>query len=410
MTKRILVVDDSPTIRKVVTRILGDRGYETEAAENGEDALSRLGRSSFDLVLTDFVMPKMNGYQFCREVRSNPKLRNLPIVLMSAKGDKIRGQFVQQTGAIDAITKPFDPLALIAVIENALARKDSSPPSRDSPSAERKAGEASAPHRLPMPSIFPRSDLADADARAALSGDLSCVSIAEVLQLLELQRQTGALAITSGDRKIALYLRSGRLDLAVGRGLGDSLRLGRVLVRQEALSREALTRYLEGRTETARLLGEALVHEGLVTEAQVREALTVQTSELVYEVVNWKSGRFTFVRDATSAEATLAQLGLVPAGILMEGFRRVDEWQLVEGSFDFDDVLLRDATAIDRLSEATTLTKAERDVLEAVDGHRTVRQIVDHVPASTFDVCKILYQFLNSRLVRRHQAELGGAA
>src|SRR6187549_700470 len=112
MIPRVLVVDDSVTIRKVVSIILGESGYETITAENGEEALAKLKRERVDLVLTDFVMPKMNGFQFCREVRGDPSLRGLPIVLMSAKGDKIRGQFVQQTGAMDAITKPFDPLAL----------------------------------------------------------------------------------------------------------------------------------------------------------------------------------------------------------------------------------------------------------------------------------------------------------
>src|SRR3954465_11758600 len=65
---------------------------------------------------------RMNSYQFWRELRADPKLKNLPVVLMRAKGDKIRGQFVQQTGAIDAITNPFDARGLIAVVEGALKK------------------------------------------------------------------------------------------------------------------------------------------------------------------------------------------------------------------------------------------------------------------------------------------------
>jgi CheY-like chemotaxis protein len=91
-------------------------------------AVLREAGAGVDMILLDFVMPQMNGYQFCRELRSDPALRHLPVVLMSAKGDKIRGQFVQQTGAVDAITKPFDPRALQAVIESALRK-----PHRDSP-------------------------------------------------------------------------------------------------------------------------------------------------------------------------------------------------------------------------------------------------------------------------------------
>src|SRR3954464_2826117 len=122
MSARILVVDDSPTIRKVVGSILEARSYQPVLAGDGQEALELLGTEAVDLVLLDFVMPRMTGYQFCRELRADPKLKNLPVGGMSAKGDKIRGQFVQQTGAIDAITKPFDARGLFAVVEGALKK------------------------------------------------------------------------------------------------------------------------------------------------------------------------------------------------------------------------------------------------------------------------------------------------
>ena len=120
---RVLIVDDSPTILKVVSAILTRHGYEAAVARDGLAGIDMIKRGpKYDLVLLDFVMPRMNGYQFCRELRSNAAHRTLPVVLMSAKGDKIRGQFVQQTGAVDAITKPFDARALVAIIEGALSK------------------------------------------------------------------------------------------------------------------------------------------------------------------------------------------------------------------------------------------------------------------------------------------------
>ena len=105
----------------MVSAILARHGYEPAVARDGLAGIEMIKKGpKYDLVLLDFVMPRMNGYQFCRELRSNPAHRALPVVLMSAKGDKIRGQFVQQTGAVDAITKPFDARALVAVIEGAL--------------------------------------------------------------------------------------------------------------------------------------------------------------------------------------------------------------------------------------------------------------------------------------------------
>ena len=110
---RILVVDDSPTILKVVGAILARHGFEPLMAKDGLMGLEMIKRGpKYDLVLLDFVMPRMNGFQFCRELRSLPEHKDLPVILMSAKGDKIRGQFVAQTGAVDSITKPFDSRAV----------------------------------------------------------------------------------------------------------------------------------------------------------------------------------------------------------------------------------------------------------------------------------------------------------
>ena len=465
MSARILVVDDSPTIRKVVGSILEARAYQALLAGDGQEALEMLGTEKVDLVLLDFVMPRMNGYQFCRELRADPELKNLPIVLMSAKGDKIRGQFVQQTGAIDAITKPFDARGLIAVIEGALKKHgegrgrpvpeaDAMPedddsgteslrPSRTSFSEDpglRKVQAAQefglalsgvvTPELAKIPQLSPQiteaiglavqraitpdsmgaiSTLLKAlnfgeNTRDALAGDISVISIAEVLQLLDLQRQSGVLSIFTRYSEITLYVKQGRLDFAASRGLRVEFRIGRYLVEDGAITREELQNVLDHRAGSKRLLGELLIQLGMVTDEQVKRALVRQTTELVYEVVRWNKGRFAFTVGAENTAATKAALGIETGGLVMEGFRRVDEWRLIEGSFDFDEVLYHDTVATERLGEDANLTRQERAVLNAIDGERTIREIVDLTGGSSFELCKILYQFLNSRLVRRRAA------
>jgi hypothetical protein len=252
-----------------------------------------------------------------------------------------------------------------------------------------------------MSTLLSKLEPSVADTGFALAGDLSLISIAEVLQMLELQRQTGALRITKGDVAIVVYLGNGRVDLARSDGLPSAFRVGRYLVRDKVVTRSRLRRFLEEHESDNSLLGEALIRAGRASEDQVRAALERQTSELLYEAVRWKEGRFVFLVNDSCPEATLAQLGLAPGGLLMEGFRRVDEWQLIEDSFDFDDVLRKDDARIGRLSEENPLNEQERMVLRAINGKRTVREVIDEVAASNFEACKTIYQLINSRLVVR---------
>jgi DNA-binding response OmpR family regulator len=460
MSARILVVDDSPTIRKVVSSILVAREYEALLAEDGQAALELLETEKVDLVLLDFVMPRMNGYQFCRELRANQALKNLPIVLMSAKGDKIRGQFVEQTGAIDAITKPFDARGLVAVVEGALKRQEEGragpvpdaeampaddaslleelrasrtnlsddpglrrvqaaqefaiaiervvrselkklrklPPGTDD-LVKTAIERAIRPETMGALATLLRALSYGENTREVLAGDVSVISIAEVLQLLDLQRQSGALSVFTREAEITLHVRNGRVDYAAWRGLGAEFLLGRYLV-EGGLAKGQLAAMLENRP-SGRLIGEALLERGFVSAEAVRRALVRQSSELVYEVVRWKSGRFAFAVGAEHPIAGKAQLAMETSALVMEGFRRVDEWRLIEGSFDFDDVLYPDQGAIERLDSETNLTNQERAVLSAIDSEKTIRELVGQIPGSSFEVCKILYQLLNSRLVRR---------
>jgi twitching motility two-component system response regulator PilG len=113
----ILVVDDSPTIQKVVAVTLEAHGHEVVTASDGMEALSKLRTLKPDLVLLDITMPHMDGYQLCRIMRSNDITRNVPIVMLSGKDglfDKMRGRMA---GAASYITKPFAPSTLPPLID-----------------------------------------------------------------------------------------------------------------------------------------------------------------------------------------------------------------------------------------------------------------------------------------------------
>lgn len=429
MSTRILVVDDSPTIRKVVSTVLETHGFEAVQAADGQAALDKLaeaarppaegetnGTRKIDLVLVDFVMPKMNGFQFCRTLRQDERLRATPVVLMSAKSDRIRENFVQQTGAIDAITKPFDAQALIAVIENAIKRVE----------AWRTRGEALA---AGIPGDFEAPDSlrasGDWSSRIGLSGDMSIIPIGAVLQLLQIEGQSGVLFVSDAKSEVSVAMRQGLIDLVQARNAGAEFRLGRYFVEHGLVTPDDIDRLLRDNAPTPRpppsdsrgpntqreevsssrkLLGDILVDSGRVTREQLRDALARQSSELIYEILRWPKGKFEFRRESLPSLAESARLALPVASVVMEGFRRVDEWRLVEAGLGaFDSVLQTDPVAVEQ-GGVDRLPKPEQRLLEMVDGERTVREIVAQSHMSSFDACKILYQLIEARLVRRRAA------
>jgi CheY-like chemotaxis protein len=441
MAPRVLVVDDSPTIRKVVSTVLERRGFEALHAVDGQAALEILQKAAedkpedgangvpkIDLVLVDFVMPRMNGFQLCRALRQDERLRGTPVVLMSAKSDRIREHFVQQTGAIDAITKPFDAQALIAVIENAIRRAERW-------QARGDALAAGIPEDFDAPESL-RAIEASGPARVALSGDMATIPIGAVLQLLQIEGQTGVLLVTDGRTEVTIAVRKGLIDLVQARNAGSEFRLGRYFVEHGLVTPDDIDRLLRDNTPTPRppapdaplprdgtspavpergryqeehstsrrLLGDLLVDAGRVTRDQLRDGLARQSSELVYEVLRWPTGRFEFRPEALPALAESAQLSLPVASVVMEGFRRVDEWRLIEADMgSFDSVLQKDPVAIEA-GGIERLAKQEQRLLEMIDGERTVREIIAQSHMSSFDVCKVLFQLLEARLVRRRAA------
>jgi len=517
MESRILIVDDSPTIRRVIATTLEHKGYLVHSAASGDEALRHLREQSKrpDLLLIDDVMPHMPAADLCAALQSDPELADLPVVLMSVSPAERRDALVAQTGAIDAIAKPFDAQALVSVVAHALHRIRSG---RASSTRMRAAQPASGPKQK-SPSVAPTRDSHDtpphpaaastahpgdaaqvsaastritdaicniiqdhAESRTALSphaaialartiatwvtsdaamrneciapasrpllaGDMAAMPIGAIFQLLHAENQSGQLHCRSGETEIVATFRRGLVDHVSANGTGEEFSLGRYFLAEGILDEHALAACdavvaentadalakdapsnLAARTDVpldapqaaasrplesperrsavaSHAFANALLSRGVVTEEQLRIALSRQASELLYETLRWQHGRFEFrclEPLAHNAIDERTRLRLPVATIVMEGFRRIDEWRLLERTLGrFDTILLRDDLALRAIAE-NELSSHERLILQAVDGQRSLREVIAASHMSSFDTCRTLAQFLEARVIRRH--------
>ena len=121
---KILIVDDIPKNIQVLGNILMAENYQLSYSQNGKEALAAVKQNEFDLILLDIMMPVLDGYEACRQLKSDPKTKNIPIIFLTAKVEKESVVKGLKLGAVDYVTKPFNADELLARVRTHLSLKD----------------------------------------------------------------------------------------------------------------------------------------------------------------------------------------------------------------------------------------------------------------------------------------------
>ena len=116
---KILIVDDEQKIREVIREYSEFNGYEVEEAADGMEAVSLCRLNDYDLIIMDIMMPKLDGYSACKEIK---KTKNIPVIMLSARGEEYDKLFGFELGIDDYVVKPFSPKELMARVNAVLAR------------------------------------------------------------------------------------------------------------------------------------------------------------------------------------------------------------------------------------------------------------------------------------------------
>jgi CheY-like chemotaxis protein len=399
MPDYVLAIDDSATVLAVIETALAGIGHRALGAGDHEPALARVREAGSPprLILLDDAVPGRDAAELCRRLAGDPALARVPVVLMTTRGQAadLEARFARLPNVVDSIGKPFAPDALQAVVTRVAG-----------------AGAAAGPAGAVQEALALSAGGGPAEARDfaalgyALAGDLDAIPMGQVFELLSEQRQTGTLRVlnAASHARVDLAFRGGRIEFGTAAGVAEDLMLGRFVVETGEAGPEVLGAVLEERARSTAprpLFGADLIARGLLSRDALTRALLRQTSELAYETLRWTAGFFHFRRNADPGPAAReAGLQIHVERMLLEGFRRIDEWRVIEREIStFDEVFVRNEPKIDELPRGT-LTREELAVLDEIDGRRTVRDVVRNLRMGSFDVSKICFRLRRARMIR----------
>lgn len=386
-SESIVVVDDSPTLSKLIQLVLGEMGLQVIAANSAAAARDLLKTEHPRLVLLDDVIDDQPIDGLCEYIAAlAPKPPGI-VLLRSGRGPE---DLSRLAGVVDSITKPFSPDALKALVSHIVGLS-----LQEGPSLPRR--------RLmltPSPDFTPRKLT---DEQTALSGTLAVFGAAEILGLLGEGHRTGVAMFAQQRTTIRVRFGKGRIDYARAEGVQEEFLLGRFLVDRAFISAaqlQTVAQQLRQSQGTKPRLGEMLIEKGLLTTRELTEGMRQQSLALVYELLRWDNGTFSFVQKAEPNNANEFTLGLVVDQLLMEGLRRIDEWRIIEREVNnFDEVFLREEERMAAMGPGKLL-REEIAVAELLNGRNTVKDVIFQSHMGSFDVCRVLYRLLKSKLVR----------
>ncbi len=120
MPKKVLIVDDEPNIVLSLEFLMEEAGYEVRSVADGQQALDAVREEVPDLILLDIMLPKLDGYEICREIRANPQAKDVRVIMLTAKGREVDQEKGLAFGADEYITKPFSTREVVEKVRHIL--------------------------------------------------------------------------------------------------------------------------------------------------------------------------------------------------------------------------------------------------------------------------------------------------
>ena len=282
----------------------------------------------------------------------------------------------------------------------------------------------------------------------ALEGTLEDFSLADIFQLIALQRKTGILSLKRNQEVVSVKFHNGMVIGADSSPKKLEDRIGKVLEKTGLISEDQLKEALEYQQKTLQKIGFILVDQNYITREQLQDALQIQVAQMIYRLFRWHKGEYYFDQKArVDLESDENIPPMSAESILMEGIQMIDEWPIIEkripnfqmvfrptielSDIDLGDLAAEDAEfeaafakvnafapAVADTGEKIRLSREEAEVFLLVDGKNSVNEVVESSKLGEFHTCKALYDLLERKIVEstgirgdgHSQPQLGSAA
>ncbi len=414
---KILVVDDDRAVQTMLVDLLEERGYEVDTARNGRQALDRLREGGVDMLLLDVLIPHINGFALLEQLRAEPDLAELPVIMMSGiyRSRNHRTEMNQRFGVLEYLDKPLQPTQLLDLVQDAVGegRKRRRATERDEesqvdepPQIARSSSAPLSPREERLVEPEAREEKAEVEASAreefkqsafVLQGSIKKTPVAPILGKLWRQKETGALLLRNDKVKKIIYMDAGEV-VAVKSNLVSEC-LGRLLVRERLITADQCTESIKRMKSSGKRQGQVLVEMNVVTERNLEFGLEMQLETKLFEVFLWDSGEYRFNSSIAPEIRDGVQIEWRGAALVVEGIRRAfDETRLRSLMVPILDVPLTYREPNIDL-RGLRLNKNEIEALKQMRDGRTTRELLGIMPLDPPDALRVIYTLIALDLI-----------
>ncbi len=332
--KTILLIDDSPEIRKQTASLLKEAGFDVITAEDGDHGLEILKQIKPDIIFVDFIMPRINGYRFCKIMRADPEMKDIPVVVLTEKKDDVIKTFKQRLGISHYLNKPFHPTEILSKINEIIFKSPAEPGDNKEEKAE-LYGLGSIVRNILRHELktYTKTAIYEvlketgtvSSGNVTFSGRLGQISVSDIIQFISMVKLSGKLTIISIGLNAEFYFDDGHILYATLSTDEKNISFVEYLIKENKLHERDLTGLFQEAENNDLPVEICAVNKGFVSWDDTKNAIKQIVEDALFHTLTIKNGHYCL--EDVQVPESIQKIGFrAPAEeLLLDTLRKIDE-------------------------------------------------------------------------------------